>query len=94
MNEDDPADVAHDQFARALWGEHALALPVLGTQESIAGMGREVIDSYWGRRYQPPAVVLAAAGHVEHERVRGTGRAALRCLAGGAGGARATESRR
>ncbi|MFH1330580.1 MAG: pitrilysin family protein [Actinomycetota bacterium] len=69
MNEDDPADVAHDQFARALWGEHALALPVLGTKESITGMGREVIDSYWGRRYRPPAVVLAAAGHVEHERV-------------------------
>jgi predicted Zn-dependent peptidase len=61
--------VAHDQFARALWGEHALALPVLGTKESITGMGREVIDSYWGRRYRPPAVVLAAAGHVEHERV-------------------------
>ncbi len=69
MNEDDPADVAHDQFARALWGEHALALPVLGTKESIAGMSREAIIGYWGRRYQPPSVVLAAAGHVEHERV-------------------------
>jgi predicted Zn-dependent peptidase len=69
MNEDDPADVAHDQFARALWGDHALALPVLGTKESITGMSREAITGYWGRRYQPPSVVLAAAGHVEHERV-------------------------
>ena len=69
MNEDDPADVAHDQFARALWGEHALALPVLGTKESITGMSREVIAGYWGRRYRPASVVLAAAGHVEHERV-------------------------
>jgi predicted Zn-dependent peptidase len=69
MNEDDPADVAHDQFARALWGDHALALPVLGTKESIAGMSREAIAGYWGRRYQPPSVVVAAAGHVEHERV-------------------------
>ena len=69
MNEDDPADVAHDQFARALWGDHALALPVLGTKESISGMSREVIAAYWGRRYRPPSVVLAAAGHVEHERV-------------------------
>jgi len=69
MNEDDPADVAHDQFARALWGDHALALPVLGTKESITGMSREVIAAYWGRRYRPPSVVLAAAGHVEHERV-------------------------
>jgi len=69
MNEDDPGDVAHDQFARALWGGHCLALPVLGTRESIGGMPREVISAYWARRYQPPATVLAAAGHVEHERV-------------------------
>jgi predicted Zn-dependent peptidase len=69
MNEDDPADVAHDQFARALWGEHALALPVLGTKQSINGMGREVIGAYWGRRYRPPSVVIAAAGHAEHEQV-------------------------
>jgi len=69
MNEDDPGDVAHDQFARALWGDHCLALPVLGTRESIGGMPREVIHAYWDRRYQPPATVLAAAGHVEHERV-------------------------
>jgi len=69
MNEDDPGDVAHDQFARALWGDHCLALPVLGTRESIGGMPREVISTYWGRRYQPPATVLAAAGNVEHERV-------------------------
>jgi predicted Zn-dependent peptidase len=69
MNEDDPGDVAHDQFARALWGEHCLALPVLGTRESIGSMLREVIVTYWDRRYQPPATVVAAAGHVEHERV-------------------------
>src|SRR4030066_1899082 len=68
MNEDDPGDVAHDQFARALWGEHCLALPGLGTRESIGGMPREAILSYWGRRSQPAATVLAAAGHVEHER--------------------------
>jgi predicted Zn-dependent peptidase len=69
MNEDDPGDVAHDQFARALWGDHCLALPVLGTRESIGGMPREVIAAYWDRRYQPPATVVAAAGHVEHSQV-------------------------
>jgi len=69
MNEDDPADVAHDQFARALWGDHALALPVLGTKQSINGMGREVIAAYWERRYRPQSVVIAAAGHAEHEQV-------------------------
>ncbi|MEE9298651.1 MAG: pitrilysin family protein [Acidimicrobiia bacterium] len=66
MNEDDPADVAHDLFARALWGEHALAKPVLGTRESIDAMSREVIEGYWRRRYHPSTVVVAAAGHIDH----------------------------
>jgi predicted Zn-dependent peptidase len=67
MNEDDPADVAHDRFARALWGEHLLARPVLGTKESITAMTRDVIDGYWRRRYHPSTVVLAAAGNITHD---------------------------
>jgi predicted Zn-dependent peptidase len=66
MNEDDPGDVAHDEFARTLWGSHALARPVLGTRESILAMDRDVISTYWGRRYHAPAIVVAAAGHVDH----------------------------
>ena len=69
MNEDDPSDVAHDQFARALWGEHVLAKPVLGTRESITGMTREVIADYWSRRYHPATLVIAAAGHIDHDEV-------------------------
>ena len=67
MNEDDPSDVAHDRFARALWGEHALASPVLGTKESITGMSRDTIAGYWRRRYHAPNVVIAAAGHLDHD---------------------------
>ena len=69
MNEDDPSDVAHDQFARALWEDHVLARPVLGTRDSISGMGRDVIVDYWSRRYHPSTVVVAAAGHIEHDEV-------------------------
>lgn len=67
MNEDDPADVAHDQFARSLWSDHVLAKPVLGTRESITAMSRDVIAGYWQRRYHPSTVVLAAAGHLDHD---------------------------
>jgi predicted Zn-dependent peptidase len=66
MNEDDPADVAHDQFARALWGGHVLARPVLGTRESITAMGRDIIAGYWARRYHPSTLVVAVAGHADH----------------------------
>ncbi len=69
MNEDDPSDVAHDQFARTLWGAHALARPVLGTRQSITSMSRDTIEAYWRRRYHAPSVVVAAAGHIEHGEV-------------------------
>ncbi|HSG80441.1 MAG TPA: pitrilysin family protein [Acidimicrobiia bacterium] len=67
MNEDDPSDVAHDHFARALWGEHMLAKPVLGTRDSISSMTRETIDGYWRRRYHPTTTVVAVAGHIGHD---------------------------
>ncbi len=67
MNEDDPSDVAHDQFAQALWDGHVLAKPVLGTRESITAMTREVIDGYWSRRYHPSTLVIAAAGYLDHD---------------------------
>jgi predicted Zn-dependent peptidase len=71
MNEDDPSDVAHDQFARALWQGHVLARPVLGTRESITAMDRDVISGYWARRYHPATLVIAAAGHADHDEVVG-----------------------
>ena len=67
MNEDDPADVAHDEFAHALWDGHVLAKPVLGTKESITGMSRDAIRGYWARRYHPSSVVVAAAGYLDHD---------------------------
>ena len=67
MNEDDPTDVAHEMFVRALWSGHPLAPPILGTRESITEMTRDTIAGYWGRRYSPRSVVVAAAGRVDHD---------------------------
>ena len=69
MNEDDPTDVAHELFVRALWSGHPLAPPILGTKESITEMSRDTIAGYWARRYTPDTVVVAAAGRVDHSDV-------------------------
>jgi len=66
MNDDDPTDVAHEMFVRALWDGHPLAPPILGTRDSITEMQRDTIKEYWGRRYSPQSVVVAAAGRVDH----------------------------
>jgi predicted Zn-dependent peptidase len=69
MNEDDPTDVAHEQFIHALWEGHPLAPPILGSKESIIGLSRETIYDYWHRRYTPRSVVVAVAGRIDHDAV-------------------------
>jgi predicted Zn-dependent peptidase len=64
MNEDDPTDVAHEEFINAIWDGHPLAPPVLGTRESIGAMSRTTIHDYWARRYSPHSVVVAVAGNL------------------------------
>ena len=67
MNEDDPTDVAHEQFVTAIWDDHPLAPPILGTRDSITGMSRETIYNYWNRRYSPRSTVVAAVGDLDHD---------------------------
>ncbi len=67
MNEDDPTDVAHEEFVTALWGGHPLAPPILGTRQSITEMTRETIHNYWHRRYTPKSTVVAAVGDLDHD---------------------------
>jgi predicted Zn-dependent peptidase len=67
MNEDDPTDVAHEQFVKTLWGAHPLAPPILGSRESITQMTRDTIHGYWQRRYTPQSTVVSVAGRIDHD---------------------------
>ena len=69
MSEDDPADVAFEEFTRAVFAGHPLESPVLGTRESIRGMTRDDIAGYWKRRYGVGSTVLALTGSVDHAAV-------------------------
>jgi len=64
--EDEPADVVHDLFARALFGDAPLGRPVLGSEDSIRGLSRSTVASFWRRGYTPDRMVVAAAGNVDH----------------------------
>jgi len=68
MHEDDPGDVVHDVFAEAVLGSSSLGRPVLGTTESIESLHRDTIADYYRGRYSAPALVVAAAGNIDHER--------------------------
>jgi predicted Zn-dependent peptidase len=69
MYEDEPQDRVHDVLAEAIYGEHPLGRRVLGTAEVIGSIPVPGIAAYHRARYVAPAIVLAAAGHLEHERI-------------------------
>ncbi|MCW2633796.1 MAG: putative zinc protease [Blastococcus sp.] len=69
MRDDEPSDAVHDLFAETLFGDTPLGRSVLGTVESIEGLSRDDVDGWYRSRYAPPAVVVTAAGRVDHQQV-------------------------
>jgi predicted Zn-dependent peptidase len=69
MVEDTPDDLIHDLFAEQVWAGHPLGRPILGRWDIVRGLDREVVLSYFGEEYAPPRIIVAVAGHAEHDRV-------------------------
>lgn len=69
MYEDEPQDRVHDVLAEAIYGDHPLGRRVLGRADVIGGIPVPDIADYHGARYTADNIVVAAAGHVDHERI-------------------------
>ncbi|ODR07598.1 zinc protease [Mycolicibacillus koreensis] len=69
MRDDDPEDALGDLFAGALYGDHPIGRPVIGTAASVSAMTRAQLHSFHRRRYTPERMVVAVAGNVEHAEV-------------------------
>ncbi len=69
MVEDTPDDLVMELFCEAFWPKHALGRPILGTKQSVSRFRREHLAAYFARAYQPANIVIAAAGHLEHDAV-------------------------
>ncbi len=65
------ADWAAGVFeAQALWGEDPRALPVLGTEESIAGMDRDAVAAFYAERYRPAGMTIVLMGDFDPDEAR------------------------
>ena len=69
MYEDEPSDKVHDVLSAAVFGDHPLGRPIIGTADVIANVPVPDIAAYHDGRYTGPNLVIAAAGRVEHERL-------------------------
>jgi predicted Zn-dependent peptidase len=69
MYEDTPQELVHDLFSEAVFGEHALGRPVLGTADVISTIGRRSVSAFHRAMYRAPNIVVAGAGNLEHDRL-------------------------
>jgi len=66
MRDDDPEDTLGDVFLTAMFGDHPVGRPVIGSTESVIAMTRSQLHSFHARRYTPERMVVAVAGNIDH----------------------------
>ena len=71
MRDDDPEDTIGDVFLSAMFGDHPVGRPVIGSVDSVSAMTRDQLHSFHVRRYVPERMVVAVAGNVDHRHVVG-----------------------
>jgi predicted Zn-dependent peptidase len=69
MYEDTPQELVHDLISEAVFGDHPLGRPVIGTADVISSIPRDNIANYHDTLYVPANIVVAGAGNLEHERL-------------------------
>jgi len=68
-SEDDPEDVVHEYFERALFPNHSLGLPIIGCERNLMNFQRSHLRTHVASHYAPSNVVIAAAGNVDHSKL-------------------------
>lgn len=67
QEEDNPASMAADAFARALYGTHPYARKVRGTIPGIEAIRRQDLVRFHQKGFDPPAITVIVVGDVEED---------------------------
>ena len=62
MYEDTPDDIVHDLLSKAIYGDHSLGYPILGTEETLSTFNGDSLRKYMDEFYTPDRVVISVAG--------------------------------
>ncbi len=65
--EDAPDELIFDYFAQALYGDHPLAKPILGTVESVWSLTLDQLTRYLLENYPLSRTIVAATGNLDHD---------------------------
>ena len=69
MYEDEPSDKVHDVLGEAIFGDHPLGRPIIGTAEVVGSVPVPQIAAYHDHRYVGSNLVIAGAGNLDHDRL-------------------------
>ncbi len=78
--QDTPDDLVMDLFNAAAFPGQPIGRAILGTPETVAGFDRDALHAYLRRHYGPRALVVGAAGAVDHARVLDDAERLFACL--------------
>jgi predicted Zn-dependent peptidase len=67
--QDTPDDLVFDDLQAVCFPGSALGRPILGTVESVMSLARQQLFDYMAKHYAPSAMVLSAAGAVDHRQL-------------------------
>ena len=68
---DTPDDIIFDHFQECAYPEQAMGRPVLGRPDIVRSLDRAAVVHYLAEHYGARHMVLAAAGHLDHESLLG-----------------------
>lgn len=67
--QDDPDDVVYELVQEAAFPDQALGRPILGTQASVGALQASDLRAFLTEHYTPEAMVVSAAGAIDHEKL-------------------------
>jgi predicted Zn-dependent peptidase len=67
MDEDNPDYLVHEIFTQNFWKDHPLGKPILGTKETVKRFERDAVLETYAHRFAPGNIIVAAAGHLNHD---------------------------
>jgi predicted Zn-dependent peptidase len=69
MSEDSPEDVLSDLHTKAIWGSDSIALPILGTMDTVKSFNRKTIVDYIDSYYIPENSVISISGKFDMKNI-------------------------
>ncbi|MDG4848880.1 M16 family metallopeptidase [Peribacillus frigoritolerans] len=70
MYEDTPDDIVHDLLSKAVYENHPLGYPILGTENTLETFNSNTLKKYVHDMYTPDKVVVSIAGNVDEKLIK------------------------